>query len=83
LPLAALCETVVNEGRFSPGQSKRPAKERSLWKELEVSLILVGMPVPGAMDLEKVMSNLPMLPEVWANSKRKRVPALRRFLSST
>jgi hypothetical protein len=57
-------------------------KEWSLWKELEMSLVLVSMLVLGALDREKMMGNLSMLPEVCANSKRKRETAFRRFLSS-
>jgi hypothetical protein len=48
---------------------------------VEMSLVLVSMLVPGALDRGKMMGDLPVLPEVCANSKRKREPAFR-FLSS-
>jgi hypothetical protein len=57
-------------------------KEWSLWKELEMSLVLVSMLAPGSLDREKMMGNLSMLPGVCANSRRKRETAFLRFLSS-
>jgi hypothetical protein len=80
LPLAAICEAVTSSGRFPPAESKTSAKEWSLWKELEISLVLVNMLAQGALDWEKIMRH--RLSAVCANSKRKRLPALWCFLSS-
>jgi hypothetical protein len=73
LLLAAICEAVVNSGRFPPAESKTPAKEWSFWKELEISLLLVSMLVLGALDMGKMMGHLHRLPGVCANSKRGRL----------
>jgi hypothetical protein len=35
-----------------------PAKEWNLWKELEISLVLMSMLVLGVLDREKMMRNL-------------------------
>jgi hypothetical protein len=82
LLLAGRYETVVNKGCFPTEGRRRVRKEWSFSKEVEVSLVLVSMLVPGALDRGKMMRNLPVLPEVCANSKRKREPVLRRFLGS-
>jgi hypothetical protein len=37
---------------------------------------------PGSMDMGKMMGNFPILPELCANSKRKRIPVLWHFRSS-
>jgi hypothetical protein len=78
------CFEGLGEGEtvFPPMEIKTPAKEWSFWKELEISLVLVSMLILGALDMGKMMGNLHWLPVVCANSKRRRLPALWRFLST-
>jgi hypothetical protein len=80
LLLAALCETWVNKGRFSPLQEGTPSKEWSLWCEQRLMLSAVKYILLQTVSVTELFENIHHLAKLCANSKRKRLPALYRLL---
>jgi len=89
LLLAALTETMVNIGRFSPGDEEcskevlpAPAKQRSLWRELRIAYSMLIKLVLDILDCTNLSLVLKRLSNACRDSKRKRIPQLHSFNSA-
>jgi hypothetical protein len=88
LLLAALCEAIVNKGRFplgggEDGEYVPVGYERlSLWRELYIVRVLVTGLLLGSYGLMNMSAYIHKLSTVCADSKRKRKPRLCGFGSS-
>jgi hypothetical protein len=88
LLLAALCETMVNTGRFPPQKQRcrgkrLPQYERlSLWRELRVALTLIAAMLLSEINYSDLSGQLNRLSSACADSKRKRLPQLCFFSSA-
>ncbi|MDR1904524.1 MAG: hypothetical protein LBQ88_19850 [Treponema sp.] len=78
LLLAALCETIVNTGRFSPeGETKAAAARLSLWRELGIVQTFVVHLILDTFLCSAWFGRIYRLPLLCAGSKRKRSPLVR------
>jgi len=88
LLLAALCETLVNTGRFSPregtddGAELPPPEQMSLWREQSIALVIIVAMLLDAMNCSELLDHLHRLSNVCKDSKRKRQPQLCFFSSA-
>jgi len=88
LLLAALCETLVNTGRFPPQKqtNNKDASlcpdQMSLWRELRVILSIVTLMLFESLNSTDLLNLLSRLSWVCADSKRKRRPQLCSFDTS-
>jgi len=88
LLLAALCETLVNTGRFSPSEGRGgaaelpPPEQMSLWREQQVALVMVVALLLEAMNTIDLQDQLFRLSNACKNSKRSRQPQLCFFSSA-
>jgi hypothetical protein len=89
LLLAALCETLVNTGRFSPsagrnGRGRKPlSHERmGLWRELRITMTLITIMLLGSLNNTDLEKHLRGLSKACMDSKRQRLPQLC-FFNST
>jgi hypothetical protein len=86
--LAALCERLVNEGRFpfDPVMKKNEqplSRERlSLWRELYIAQTLLTISLIDSLGRWNLLEHIKRLPALCAGSKRKRVPRLCIFSSA-
>jgi hypothetical protein len=90
LLLAALCETIVNKGRFPPedreGTNDKEAGEfdnsrASLWREQILAELIVIFHILDSFNFGKFMINIDNLTKACADSRRKRAPQLCSFSS--
>jgi hypothetical protein len=88
LLLAALCERLVNEGRFSgcTGDKKNRKPENrerlSLWRELYIAQSLIIAALIGSLGRINLVEDIQKLPALCASSKRKKIPRLCAFSSA-
>jgi hypothetical protein len=87
--LAALCETLVNAGRFSPsaGRNGRGKKllshdRMSLWRELRLTMTLITIMLLESLNNTDLEKHLHSLSKACMDSKRKRLPQLCFFNSA-
>ena len=85
LLLVALCETLVNTGRFPPQvkeESPPPPEQMSFWREQYIVCIIIVSILLEAITKVALSKHLSRLSNVCKNSKRKRLPQLCFFNTS-
>jgi hypothetical protein len=70
LLLAALCETWVNTGRFSPLREGASGKARSLWCEQRLMLAIVKYIFPQTVSVMELFENIHHLAEIMQRVKQ-------------
>jgi hypothetical protein len=70
----------LTEGVFPPPEKGSPDKERSLWNEQRLMLVMVKYILLETVSFTNLLKNIHHLGKLCANSKRKRLPALYRLL---
>jgi hypothetical protein len=80
LLLAALCEAWASGGRFPPARESRPDKERPLWSGRRLAPALAKNTLLESVSLMGSLEKMRRIAALFANFKRKRLPAHYRLL---
>jgi hypothetical protein len=71
---------VASIGRFPPLRESRPDKERPLWSERRLALVLAKNMLLESVSLMDLLEKMRHIVALCDNSKRKRLPVLYRLL---